>query len=193
MLAGRTSEGASGVAAHEQLLNGAVFGLSTLLLLLGLRSVLRSFGTNREVFEPAQGIVRTAITLVGPAVLLALTSSNTLDLERSRAADGAGSGVACGPGGFPTGVWSNLAIVLVAFACILLLAAVQHRLPVVRSAPTLVAKLVLAATALVTAWSAVVLPFLPEAAATSGLSEHLTLLVTSALTVAFVATVRMDR
>lgn len=42
VLAGRTGSGISGVAAHEQMLNGAAFGLATLLLLFGLHAILRT-------------------------------------------------------------------------------------------------------------------------------------------------------
>ncbi len=64
VLAGRTGDGASaGIAAHEQLLHGATFGLSTLLLLLGLHAVLASYGANRTVFEPAQHVIVAATSV----------------------------------------------------------------------------------------------------------------------------------
>lgn len=50
VLAGRTGDGpAFGVAAHEQLFNGAAFGLTTLLLLFGLHELLGAYGANRQV------------------------------------------------------------------------------------------------------------------------------------------------
>lgn len=60
ILAGRTGGGAAaGVAAHEQMLNGAAFGLATLLLLFGLHAILRTYGANRETFAPARDVIMT--------------------------------------------------------------------------------------------------------------------------------------
>ena len=51
VLAGRTGGGAvAGVAAHEQMLFGAAFGLATLPLLFGLHAILRTYG---GLAEPA--------------------------------------------------------------------------------------------------------------------------------------------
>ncbi|MGH3145455.1 MAG: hypothetical protein ACRDTR_06590 [Rubrobacter sp.] len=56
VLAGRTGEGpVVGLAAHEQLLNGAAFGLTTLLLLFGLHELLGAMGpTYRSSSRPGE-------------------------------------------------------------------------------------------------------------------------------------------
>ena len=59
VLAGRSGDGDElAIATFEQLLLGGMFGLSTLLLLLGLQAVLRSYGANRLVFAPARQLIR---------------------------------------------------------------------------------------------------------------------------------------
>ena len=45
------------VAAHEQQLSGAALGLASLLMLLGLREVLRLYGGNRRMLEPANALI----------------------------------------------------------------------------------------------------------------------------------------
>jgi hypothetical protein len=184
VLAGRTGDGpALGVAAHEQLLNGTAFGLTTLLLLFGLHELLRAYGANRQVFEPARNVIVTMTSVVGPLMVLAFQFSNTLDLQRYRAASNEVSPVQCGIWGLPDGVWINLAIIAAASVAVLALATVRDRLPRRRSAPTLAAKTVLGFTVAVTAWAAIVLPLLQSSAVTGALFEHLTLAVTATATV----------
>ena len=76
VLAGRTGDGpVVGVAAHEQLLNGTAFGLTTLLLLFGLHELLRAYGANREAFEPARHVIVMMTSIVGPLMVLAFQSA----------------------------------------------------------------------------------------------------------------------
>ena len=71
VLAGRTGDGpVVGVAAHEQLLNGTAF-------------------------EPARHVIVMMTSIVGPLMVLAFQFSNTLDLERYRAASTEASSVQC--------------------------------------------------------------------------------------------------
>jgi hypothetical protein len=184
VLAGRTGDGpVVDVAAHEQLLNGAAFGLATLLLLFGLHELLLAYGANRQVFQPARRVIVTMTSVVGPLVVLALQFSNTLDLQRYRVAATGSSSVQCGMWGLPNGVWINLGITAVALTTVLALGTVRDRLPRRRSAPTLAAKIVLGFTVAVTGWTALVLPLLPDSAVTGALFEHLTLAVTATATV----------
>lgn len=182
VLAGRTGDGpAAGVAAHEQLLNGAVFGLATLLLLFGLRAVLSSYGTNASVLEPAGTVILMATAVLGPIVSLALQFSNALDLEHYRA--GLAGEQACGAGGLPAGVWINLAIVAVGAVAVLGLALLRHRLPRSLTAATTVAKATLVLAVVVTVWLAVVVPMLPIDFVTGAMFEHVTLAATGFATV----------
>ena len=165
VLAGRTGEGtAAAVAAHEQMLNGVAFGLATLLLLLGLHAVLRTYGANREVFAPARAVILTVTSVIAPALVLALQFSNTLELQRYRA-DGAAAAL-------PGGVVANLVIVGIGAAAILLVAAARNRLPVAATAPRIIAQAVLAYTVAVTLWTSVAVPLLPLAVVTSPALEH---------------------
>ena len=184
VLAGRTGDGpVVGLAAHEQLPNGTAFGLTTLLLLFGLHELLRAYGANRQAFEPARHVIVMMTSIVGPLMVLAFQFSNTLDLERYRAASTEASSVQCRMWGLPDGVWINLGIIALASAAVLVLAAVRYRLPRRCSAPVLAAKAVLGFTVAVTGWAAVVLPLLQASAVTSALFEHLALVVMATATV----------
>jgi hypothetical protein len=185
ILAGRTGGGtADGIAAHEQMINGAAFGLSVLLLLFGLRAVLGAYGKNRHVFDSARSLVLVVTSLLGPAVLLALQFSNALDVERYRLAADAD---ACSPGGMPAGVWLNLAITAVAMIAVLGLALARRRLPKWEAAPELIAKAVLGFTIVFVGWSSIVVPLLPADIVTGAPFEHVAVAVTAALTVSFAA------
>lgn len=186
VLAGRSGDGpAAGVAAHEQLLNGAVFGLATLLLLFGLRAVLSSYGTNATVFEPAGTVILVATATFGPIVSLALQFSNALDLEHYRA--GLSAEPDCSTGGLPSGVWINLAITAVAVMAVLGVALLRQRLPRSLTAATTVAKGTLVLGVVVTVWTAVVVPLLPIEFITSAAFEHLTLAAAGVATVVVAA------
>jgi hypothetical protein len=186
ILAGRTGGGAAdGIAAHEQMVNGAAFGLSVLLLLFGLRAVLGAYGKNRHVFDSARNLVLVVTSILGPAVLLALQFSNALDVERYR--QGSDSDATCGPLGMPAGVWLNLAITGVALLAVLGLALARRRLPRWEAAPELIAKTVLGFTIAFVGWSSIIVPLLPTAVVTGAVFEHLAVAVTAALTVAFAA------
>jgi hypothetical protein len=184
VLAGRTGDGpVVGVAAHEQLLNGAAFGLTTLLLLFGLHELLGAYGANRRAFQPARNVIVAMTSIIGPLVVLALQFSNALDLQRYRGPVTETSSVKCGMLGLPNGVWIDLGITAAAFAAVLALSAVRDRLPRRRSAPTVAAKAVLGFTVAVALWAAIVLPLLPDSALTSALFEHLAPAVTATATV----------
>ena len=187
VLAGRTGEGeVTAVAAHEQMLVGAAFGLSTLLLLLGLRGVLRSYGANRRVFSSAQGVIVAVTAVLGPLMVVGLQFSNALDLQRYRVVTGAAD-EQCGPGGLPIGVLVNLGIVALAAAAILGLLLVRDRITRREAAVDRLAWLCLVSTVLVVLWSAVILPLLPVSAVASPLLEHTILAATSLLAVVFAA------
>lgn len=174
VLSGRTGDGeAFGVAAHEQLLTGAVFGLATLLMLFGLRAVLSTYGTNANVFEPAGAVILVATATLGPIVSIALQFSNALDLEHYRAS--LANEPACGTGGLPAGVWINLAITAAAVVGVLGVALLRQRLPRSLTAATSVAKGTLLLAVLVTVWSSVFVPVLPIEIVTGAVFEHVTL------------------
>ena len=182
VLAGRTGDGpVVGVAAHEQLLHGSVFGLATLLLLFGLRAVLRSYGTNASVFESARAVILVATATLGPIVSLALQFSNAIDLEHYRLSLAAGAD--CGTGGLPSGVWINLAITAAAAMAVLGVALLRDRLPHSLTAVTTVAKITLGLAVVVTVWTAMIVPLLPLEFVTGAVFEHVALAATGAATV----------
>lgn len=190
VLAGRTGDGAElAVAAYEQLTLGGVFGLSTILLLLGLSAVLRSYGANRFVFAPAHRVIRGMVGILGPVPVLALQFSSALDVERARLGTAMDASPACYALGLSAGVWVNLVTVFVAIAGVLLLAAFRDRLPASRSAATGAAKVVLGLTVLLVVWSSVVVPLLPVSAVISPVLQHGALVISSlgALAVAHAA------
>jgi hypothetical protein len=183
ILAGRTGDGpALGIAAHEQLLNGAAFGLSALLLLFGLRSVLVTYGRNRQVFLPARNVMLAMTAVLGPVVLLSLQFANALDIERYRASIGPSS-QDCGVAGLPSGVWVNLSITAVALAAVVVLGLLRHRLPRTIGASVLIAKGVLGLCVVVVAWSSLVVPLLPTDVVAGAVFEHVTLVATGVATV----------
>ena len=190
VLAGRSGEGDElAIAAFEQLLLGGTFGLSTLLLLLGLQAVLRSYGANRLVFAPARQLIRVMIAIIGPVLLLALQFSSALDLARYRLEADPSAPARCDVAGFPPGIWVDLAIVVLATVGIVLLALLRERLPSDRSAAPTAAKLVLGMTVAIVVLASVLVPLLPLEAITSPLLEHGALLVAAvgALMVAWAA------
>lgn len=173
VLAGRIGSGAAAVvAAHEQMLNGAAFGLATLLMLFGLREVLHTYGANQGIFAPARELIRSVTSAVAPILVLALQFSNTLDLQRERASWVAGA--------VPAGVWLNLGLVAVGVAAIVVVAVTRSRLPSSSRAPQAVAKLVLGYTVAATIWTSIAVPLLPVAVIGSAVMEH-TLMALSVL------------
>ncbi len=188
ILAGRTGGGtADGIAAHEQMVNGASFGLSVLLLMFGLRAVLGSYGKNRHLFDSARNLVLVVTSILGPAIVLALQFSNALDLERYRLGAAAGVGEQCDTWGMTRGVWLNLAVTTAALIAVIGLALARRRLPRREAAPELIAKSVLGFTVAFVMWSSIVVPLLPAGIVTSALFEHVAVAVTATLTVAFAA------
>ena len=187
VLAGRTASSAHGaaVAAHEQLLNGVAFGLTALLLLFALRAILATYGTNRQVFRPAEQIILGATAVFGPVVLLSLQFANAVDLERLRIDPNTTS--SCGPGGVPSGIWLNLVVTVLAFIGIGVLALIRRRLPRRNSAPIWIAKAVLVFTVALVAWTSVAVPLLPTVVVGGAAAEHLVLGLTAIATLAVAA------
>lgn len=186
VLAGRTGEAEQALAAHEQLLLGASMGLSSLLLLLALHTLLGTYGRNRAVFRPARQITSVAMAFLGPVVVVALQFSNALDIERVRL--DADDTPECALGGMPTGVWVNLAISTVALVAISVLALARRRIPRHANAANHVARGVLGFTVVVVVWTAMVVPLLSTDMLTSPVFEHVTLVVTSGAAIAVAAT-----
>ena len=181
VLAGRSGEGDElAIAAFEQLLLGGMFGLSTLLLLLGLQAVLRSYGANRLVFAPARHLIRVMTAILGPVLVLALQFSSALDLARYRLHADTGALAQCDIAGFPASVWVDLAIVILAMVGIVLLALLGERLPSDRAAGPTAARLVLGLTVVIVITASVLVPLLPLELLTSPLLEHGALLVAAA-------------
>ena len=183
-LSGRPSEGAAaGIAAHEQFLFGAVFGLASLLLLFGLRAVIKSYGANAVVFAAARDSMQVVTALLGPILALSLQFSNALDLERVRLEQSASSTASCGPGGIPSGVWINLSISVISILAVLILAVFRRRLHQNVGAPALVAKGVLVVGVAVTVWTSFAVPLLPGSYIAGAVFEHVALLAFGVATV----------
>lgn len=186
VLAGRTDEAEQALAAHEQLLLGSSMGLSSLLMLLALHTLLDTYGSNRAVFRPAQQITLVAMAFLGPLVVVALQFANALDIERVRL--NTQDTPECAWGGMPTGVWINLAITLVTLMAITTLALVHRRIPRSQDAASRVARGVLGFTVLVVMWTAIVVPLLPSDVLTSPVFEHIALVLTAGAAAAVAAT-----
>lgn len=186
VLSGRTDSAEQVVAAHEQLLLGAAMGLSSLLLLLALHTLLLTYGRNRAAFQPARQIILVAMALLGPLVVVALQFANALDIERVRLASEQDPD--CPFGGMPTGVWVNLALTMLALLVICGLAVAHRRIPHRADAASAVARGVLGFTVLVVLWTAIVVPLLSTDLLRSPAFEHIILLLTSAAAVAVAAT-----
>jgi hypothetical protein len=182
ILSGRTGEGPDrSIAAHEQLLNGSAFGLATLLLLFGLRSVLATYGRNRAVFRPARSVMLTMTAVLGPVVSLSLQFANAMDIEAYRAS--LAPNPDCGFGGLTSGIWISIAITVSALVAIFILALVRHRLPRTVGASQLIAKGVLGYTVAIVAWTSMVVPLLPRDVVAGAVFEHVTLIATGVATV----------
>jgi hypothetical protein len=183
VLAGRLDDDRSvAVAAHEQLLLGPALGLTTLLLLAGLYSVLGSYGANREVFRSARGVILAATATLGPIAVVVLQFSNTLDVAQPRSvrdADG------CSAGGLTSEVRINLAIVLVALATLAIIGWQRERLPRWNWAGPGLAKAVLGFSVLTVVWTSLVVPFLSTSALTAAITGHATLVLVAVVTSAF--------
>lgn len=168
------------VAAHEQQLNGAAFGLASLLLLLGLREVLRLYGTNRSIMQPAQNLVARTTALWGPMIVVALQFSNTLDTEALR------------EGGhlrlewpFSTGILINLGVSIVAIILIVLVPVVGRNRHVAATTTAVIGRVTLGFTVVVTLWCALVVPLLPSDFVLGAVLEHVTLAVAAVAAVVY--------
>lgn len=193
VLSGRPSTGPSlGVAAHEQQLNGAAMGLSSLLMLIGLHEVLRLYGGNKRIFDSAQNLIVRVTGLYGPIIVVAFQFSNALDVEAYRAADASHAQGAC-PAGAPLGVWVNLSIALAAIAALIVLAVVGRRMARNSSAAAIIGRATLGFTIGVAVWTAMIVPFLPVDVVTGAAVEHVTLALTAVGSVAFGAASWLSR
>jgi hypothetical protein len=187
ILAGRIGEGqVLGIAVHEQLVYGTAFGLSTLLVLLGLQAVLRSYGGGSRVFGPSRQMILRVTGAVGPVVLLGLLFSNSLDIERFRVGIGAGR-EQCALLGLPAGVLVNLGIIAAGCVAIGLIAGFERRLPRRRATQSALAKGVLGFTATALLWTSIAIPLLPLDLVTSAAFEHGAVLLSTLVTVLFAA------
>lgn len=177
ILAGRVGDSELGQAVHEQLLLGVAVGLSSLLLMFALNTLLATYGANRRVFLPARRIIVVGTSLIGPAVVVAVQFSNALDIERVRLASAAAA--PCRLGGLPDGVWINLAVTTTGLIALVVTALLHRRIPRSARAASRIAVSVLVFTALVIAWTSVAAPLLPAEVLTNAVFEHVALAVTS--------------
>lgn len=182
---------AGAIAAHEQQLNGAAFGLSSLLMLLGLREVLHIYGGNRHILAPAQDLIDKVVGIWGPLIVIAVQFSNTLDLEAVRAND-PDIDTTCFAG-LPIGIWVNGAIAATAAIILFALPLISKRISFDVAIESILGRVTLGFTIFVTIWIAAFVPFLPEAFIASTILEHATFGLTAAGTVAFGASAWLSR
>lgn len=175
VLSGRSSDTlhSAFVAAHEQLVSGVAFGLTTLLLVFALREILATYGSNREIFRPAERIILLLTSTFGPIIVLSFQFANAVDLEHLRILHSPVNN--CGLAGLPPGIWINLAITIAGFIGIGLLALFRDRLPRDSNAPVWIAKATLVFSVLIVAWTSVFAPLLPDVIIGGALTEHLIL------------------
>lgn len=177
ILAGRVGDTERGQAVHEQLLLGVALGLSSLLLMFALHTLLATYGANRGAFLPAQSIIVVATSLIGPAVVVAVQFSNALDIERVRL--GSDTTARCRLGGLPDGVWVNLAITAAGLIALVVTAVLHRRIPRTARAASRIAVSVLVFTALVVIWTSLAAPLLPGDVLTNAVFEHFALAFTA--------------
>lgn len=177
ILAGRVGDAERAQAVHEQLLLGVALGLSSLLLLFALHTLLSTYGANRRAFLPAQRVIMISTSLLGPAVVIAVQFSNALDIERVRLASD--TAAQCRLGGLPDGVWINLAITAAGLIMLVVTALLHRRIPRHAGAASRIAIAVLAFTALVVVWTSLAAPLLPADVLTNAVFEHVALTATA--------------
>ena len=179
------------VAAHEQQLSGAALGLASLLMLLGLREVLRLYGGNRRMLEPANALIARVTGIFGPIIVVAFGFSNGLDVEAFRAFT-APSDVVC-VAGVPSGVWINAILSGVALALIALVPVAGRRWRLDSTASAMIGHVTLAFTVAVALWSAAIVPFLPAGVVGGPVLEHAILAIGATGAVAFSAAAWLSR
>ncbi len=177
ILAGRVGDAERGQAVHEQLLLGVALGLSSLLLMFALHTLLATYGANRRAFLPAQRIIVVATSLIGPAVVVAVQFSNSLDIERERLVSA--SDARCRLGGLPDGVWINLAITVAGLVALAAIALLHRRIPRTDRAASRIAIAVLIFTTVVVLWTSLAAPLLPSDVLTNAVFEHVALAFTA--------------
>ena len=177
ILAGRAGDSERSQAVHEQLLLGVALGLSSLLLMFAVYTLLATYGANRRAFVPAQRVIMVATSLIGPAVVVAVQFSNALDIERVRLE--ANPATECRLGGLPDGVWINLAITTAGLIMLAVTALLRRRIPRNARAASQIAVAVLGFTTLVVVWTSLVAPLLPGEVLTNSVFEHVALAVTA--------------
>jgi hypothetical protein len=182
---------AGAVAAHEQQLNGAAFGLASLLMILGLREVLRLYGGNRNMLLPATALIARVTGIFGPIIAVAFAFSNALDVEAHRASV-APADVVC-VAGVPIGVWINLALCGVAVAAIAVVPVVGRGRRLDSTAAAMIGHATLAFTVAVAVWIGAVVPFLPREVIGGALIEHVVVGISAAGAVAFGAAAWLSR
>ncbi|MGW8885928.1 hypothetical protein [Streptomyces sp. NPDC055749] len=193
VIAGFSSEGiARAVAAHELQLNGAVFGFASLLLLLGVKTLLQLRSRDSGAFESGQRLIVNAAGLYGPIVVLAFQFRDALDVETYRAAPNNPVGGAECAHEVSDGVWINLVIALIAIAALIAMAVSGQRLPRQNGLALFAGQVTLGFAVAVALWTTMVVSFLPVDFVTGALLEHLTLGVTAVGCIAFGAAARLS-
>lgn len=188
ILSGRPPGAAS---VHEKQLGGAAFGLASLLMLVGLREVLRLYGSNRRILKPATTLIARVTGIFGPIMVVAFGLSNALDVAMFRAAS-APSDTLC-IAGVPDGTWLNVALCGIAVAIIALIPVLGRRVHVGTSATAIIGHLTLGFTLSVAVWTAAIVPFLPSAFVGGAFLEHLVMGITAIGAVIFGATAWLSR
>jgi hypothetical protein len=179
------------VAVHEQQLSGTAFGLASLLMILGLREVLRMYGGNRAMLAPASALIARVTGIFGPIIVVAFTFSNALDVEAYRA-KASPTELLC-VAGMPSGVWINAIICLVAALAIALLPLAAKGRTLDAAAAAAIGHATLAFTVSVAVWTAAIVPFLPVDVIGGALIEHTVVAVSAAGAVGFGATAWLSR
>lgn len=146
------------VAAHEQQLNGAVFGPATLLLLLGLREVLLLYGGNRKMLRPSNTLFACVTGILGPIATVAFGFGNVLDFDVIRASQ-ASVEVTC-VAGLPRDVFISALISAAAIVMIVVFPLFGGGRRIGNAASAVIGEATLGFTALVAVWASAVTPFL---------------------------------
>lgn len=157
----------------------------------GLREVLRLYGGNRAMLEPANALIARVTGVFGPIIVVAFNFSNALDVEvfRSYAYP---TDVVC-VAGVPQGVWTNALLSVIAVIAILLIPLVGRRWQLGRSAAAMIGHVTLGFTVAVAVWTAAFVPFLPAEIVGGAVMEHIIVGISAGGAVTFGAAAWLSR
>lgn len=171
------------VAVHHQQIHGVAFGIAALLLILGLREVLRLYGHNRRMMVPAQNLISAVAGIFGPILVISFQFNNSLKVYSWRATNNAESTICSA--GVPNEIWINIAISVAAIIAIALIPLIGRRVRINTHSAALIGKVALVFTFIISVWTETIVPFLPHEYVGGATLEHTILAITAVASFTF--------